>query len=40
MEKVNAIVPPPPKKILILDFCTNLGWIAGKEEILITNLLL
>ena len=29
MEKVNVIVPPPPKKILVFDLFTNLGWIAG-----------
>ena len=27
MEKVN--VPHPPKKILVFDLFTNLGWIAG-----------
>lgn len=29
MEKVNLIVPPPPKTILVFDLFTNLGWIAG-----------
>ncbi|UTY25829.1 methyl-accepting chemotaxis protein [Treponema denticola] len=29
MEKVNVIVSTPPKKILVFDLFTNLGWIAG-----------
>lgn len=26
---ISQVYPAPPKKILILDFCTNLGWIAA-----------
>ncbi len=29
MEKVNVIVPPPPKQILVFDLFTNFGWIFG-----------
>lgn len=29
MKRTELSPPPPPKRILIFDLCTNLGWIGG-----------